>query len=188
MLLAVPLFAIDRGSEITVESVLAEVNARRIEAGVDPLQIAPLLQEAAADRMRDMEELEYWNHVAPDGRSPFLFVHSRGYQFAYAAENLATGFETAEVMVTGWMESKGHRENMLSPLYTECGIAIIDGSTVRRSVGRSVVILFARPQSPVPAAPPRKAVRVIETEQARVKEIPAHQFTSSMSEIAGSNP
>jgi hypothetical protein len=188
VLVAFPLLAVTPSSEITIESVLANVNACRVEAGMPPLALNDRLNEAADDRMRDMLELEYWNHVAPDGRSPFLFVHSRGYQFAYAAENLATGFETAELMVTGWMESKGHRENMLSPLYTECGIAVIDGSTVRRSVGRSVVILFARPQSPLPAVPTRKAVRVLETEQARVKEIPAHRFTSSMSDIAGSNP
>jgi len=145
---ALPLLAIEPHCEITVSSVLAEVNLRRLEAGLDPLQLAPALQGAAEDRMTDMEELGYWNHVSPDGRTPFLSIRSRGYHFAYAGENLATGFETAGMLITGWMESKGHRETMLSPLYSECGIAVLEGSTVRRSVGSSVVILFARPQSP----------------------------------------
>jgi uncharacterized protein YkwD len=42
------------------------------------------------------------------------------------------------------MESKGHRDNILSQNYTECGIAVIDGSTTRRAVGKSIVVLFGK--------------------------------------------
>ncbi|HEU5163044.1 MAG TPA: CAP domain-containing protein, partial [Thermoanaerobaculia bacterium] len=50
----------------------------------------------------------------------------------------------AEVLVASWMESKGHRENILEPDYADVGIAIIDGSTLRRAAGRSVVVIFGR--------------------------------------------
>src|SRR6185369_14597583 len=107
-----------------------------------PLHFDARLNMAAEDRMRDMEDLEYWAHDAPDGRSPFVWLKARGYDFQFAGENLATGFETTEVLVQGWMESPGHRANILSPNYEDCGIAIIDGMTMRRGTGKSIVVMF----------------------------------------------
>lgn len=135
-------------AEITIETVVAEMNIHRAAAGLPPLRHDDRLLRAADSRMRDMEELAYWGHIAPDGRSPFEVIRPNGYEFRYAGENLAAGFETAEVLVQSWMESKGHRANILSPLYQDCGVSIIDGATTGRSVGRSVVVLFARPISP----------------------------------------
>ena len=146
--LAVAFIASTAGAtEITRESVVAEMNARRLRIGLSPLREEARLTEAAEDRMRDMEEQGYWGHTSPDGRSPFEWLRPRGYQFAYAGENLAAGFETAEILVDGWMESKGHRENILSPLYSECGVAIIEGATTGKQTGRSIVVMFARPQT-----------------------------------------
>ena len=136
--LAVPAF----GADITSESVLKAMNVERAHQGLRPLRADPRLAAAAGDRMRDMEEQGYWAHVAPDGRPPFLWLKVRRYDFRFAGENLATGFETLELLVSGWMESHGHRENILSPDYEDCGIAIIDGATTRRAAGKSVVVLF----------------------------------------------
>ena len=91
-----------------------------------------------------MEDLGYWSHEAPDGRSPFFWLKPRGYTFRFAGENLAAGFETCEVLVSSWMESEGHRANILSQDYDDCGIAVIDGSTKGRSVGKSIVVMFGR--------------------------------------------
>ena len=135
-------------AEITTDTVVAEMNIHRAAAGLPPLRHDDRLVRAADGRMRDMEELQYWGHVAPDGRSPFEMIRPAGYEFRYAGENLAAGFETAELLVQSWMESKGHRANILSPLYQDCGVSIIDGATTGRSMGRSVVVLFARPISP----------------------------------------
>jgi len=145
-LLLVPAlaFGADDPAEITVANVIAEMNAYRAEEGLPPLVAEPRLMKSAEDRMKDMEDLGYWAHVAPDGRSPFVWLEANGYAHAYAAENLAAGFETVHVLVEGWMESHGHRQNIMSPLYTECGVAIIDGSTVKRGQGKSVVVLFGR--------------------------------------------
>src|SRR4051812_17907070 len=90
--LASPLLAA-QPSEITVDSVLALMNEYRAEQGLAPLAIEPRLTLAAEDRMHDMEDLGYWSHESPDGRSPFLWLHSRGYLYSFAAENLAAGFE-----------------------------------------------------------------------------------------------
>jgi uncharacterized protein YkwD len=140
---AAPLLA----SDITPQSVLSEMNVYRAKSGAAPLHFDARLTAAAEDRMRDMEDLEYWAHDAPDGRTPFVWLKSRGYEYQFAGENLATGFETTEVLLQGWMESPGHRANILSGDYDDVGIAVIDGSTTRRATGKSIVVLFGRVSS-----------------------------------------
>jgi uncharacterized protein YkwD len=139
-LVALPVSA----AEITRASVVAGMNSYRAQHGLAPLREDSRLDAAADDRMRDMEDLGYWSHNSPDGRSPFVWLRPRGYMFSFAAENLATGFETAEVLVAAWMESRGHRENIMSANYDDCGVAIIDGSTTGRATGKSIVVLFGR--------------------------------------------
>jgi uncharacterized protein YkwD len=144
LVVAAPAFA----SDITNASVVAAMNEQRAQFGVPPLREDPRLDAAAADRMRDMEDLGYWAHESPDGRSPFMWLALRRYPYRFAGENLATGFETIELLIDGWMGSKGHRENILSGDYRDVGIAIIDGGTARRTEGKSVVVMFgaARPE------------------------------------------
>lgn len=134
----------ERTDEITQESVVALMNVERAANGLAPLKLDAHLAKAAEDRMRDMEEGGWWSHVSPEGRSPFVWLSVRAYDYEYAGENLAAGFETAGLLVTSWMESSGHRANILNPNFEDCGIAIIDGSTVRPSNGKSIVVLFGR--------------------------------------------
>ncbi len=129
---------------ITVGSVLAEMNRVRAAHGLAPFRDDFRLRAAAEDRMSDMIELAYWSHESPDGQSPFVFVPLRGYRHKTLGENLASGFETVELLVESWMESKGHRENLLNPEFVDVGIAVIDGSTLKRATGRSVVVIYGR--------------------------------------------
>jgi uncharacterized protein YkwD len=138
IMVATPAFA----SDITRASVVAAMNEYRAEHHLPPLREDVRLDAAAGDRMRDMEDQAYWAHESPDGRSPFTWLEPNGYTFHYAGENLATGFDTTELLVEGWMESRGHRANILSPHFEDCGIAIIDGMTMRRGVGKSIVVMF----------------------------------------------
>lgn len=138
LLVATPTLA----SDITRASVVAAMNEYRAEHNLPPLREDVHLDAAAADRMRDMEDQGYWAHESPDGRSPFSWLAPNGYVFRFAGENLATGFETTELLVSGWMESPGHRANILSPHFEDCGIAIIDGLTTRRATGKSIVVMF----------------------------------------------
>ena len=134
-----------KASEITAGAIVDSMNASRAQAHLPPLREDSRLDAAAAERMRDMEENGYWAHESPDGRPPFVWLVPSGYLFREAGENLACGFETNELLMTGWMDSKGHRDNILSPDYADCGIAVIDGATTGRATGKSIVVMFGRP-------------------------------------------
>jgi uncharacterized protein YkwD len=165
IVLAVALVATSTfARDITRRSVIAEMNVRRVAFDLPPLHEDRRLDQAADDRVTDMEEQSYWAHVSPDGKLPWQWMHARGYEFQYAGENLASGFDTVELLVDAWMESKGHRDNILSPYYRDCGIAVIEGSTTGRASGKSIVVMFARgrDEHPVeanvlgPTGPPRE--------------------------------
>ncbi len=143
-LFATAAVAAEPSNEITVENVVALMNVQRVTNGLAPLTLEARLSKAAEDRMRDMEDGAWWSHESPEGRSPFVWLAVRAYNYEYAGENLATGFETAGLLVGSWMESPGHRANILSANFEECGVAIIDGSTIRPSSGKSIVVMFGR--------------------------------------------
>jgi uncharacterized protein YkwD len=142
--LATSLGATDFSNEITVENVIALMNEYRAVRGLAPLHHDGDLAKAAEDRMRDMEDGGWWSHESPEGTSPFIWLRTRNYDYAYAGENLAVGFETARLLVSSWMESAGHRQNILGPQFSDCGIAIIEGSTKGPMNGKSVVVMFGR--------------------------------------------
>jgi uncharacterized protein YkwD len=144
LLLALTLALPCAAAEITAASLVAEMNRYRSAEGLGPLFIDQRLMAAAEDRMHDMEESGVWQHRPPGGGSPFDAVKRHGFEFSLAGENLATGFETAEVLVESWMLSPGHRQNVMSPAFGSVGIAIIDGHVARRADGKSVVAVFAR--------------------------------------------
>ena len=142
MLVAMTAAAVEPSNEITAENVLRLMNDYRAEEGLAPLHADMLLVAAAGDRMHHMEDESFWSHESPDGLSPFHWLRQRQYPYRAAGENLAYGFETARLLVQSWMESRGHRANILSPNYEDCGIAIIDGSTLGPATGKSVVVMF----------------------------------------------
>ena len=130
--------AISRGS------VLAAMNEHRERRGLPPLQRNARLDAAAADRIRDMFEQGYFDHVAPDGREPFVWVRHRGYRYVRVGENLATGQRAAREVVEQWMGSPGHRANVLGN-FEDTGIAIAPGSPDGRSGhGYTFVAMYGR--------------------------------------------
>jgi uncharacterized protein YkwD len=151
--LAPAAFAGDAANDITPENVLRLMNEYRAADGLGALRFDERILTAANDRMRHMEEEAYWAHESPDGVTPFTWLRVRAYEFQMAGENLASGFETARLLVQSWMESPGHRANIMEPEYQDCGIAIIDGSTQGPAVGKSIVVLFGkRKDAPMVAA------------------------------------
>ena len=131
--------------EISRATVIAAMNVERAARHLPLLHEDPRLDAAADDRVRDMLSLRYWAHVAPDGRTPFDAFTPRGYVYLSAAENLAAGYDSLERMIAGWMGSRGHRANILSAEYEDCGVAILEGNSAHPWWhGKSVVVLFGR--------------------------------------------
>ncbi len=115
-------------ANISNQELLLLTNIKRAEAGLPPLQLNDQLSHAAEGKARDMFTKQYWAHFAPDGTSPWDFIHGAGYNYLYAGENLARGFTTAQDTINAWMASPDHRANMLSNHYTDVGFAVGIGS------------------------------------------------------------
>lgn len=114
-------------SNITVEQVIEETNKEREKLGLPPLVMNDSLNSAAQAKAQNMFEENYWAHYSPSGKDPWGFIHSAGYKFAYAGENLARNFYTSEDTVKAWMNSPTHKENIISGKYKEIGVAVVDG-------------------------------------------------------------
>ena len=97
--------------------VLNLVNAERARVGVAPLRLAADLQEASAVRAREL--VERFSHTRPNGSDCFTVMKNRGRT---CGENIAAGHATASETVNQWMNSAGHRENILNPAFRELGV------------------------------------------------------------------
>jgi len=115
-------------TNITETQLLDITNKIRKEHGLQELKLDPELSQAAANKASDMFKKNYWAHIAPDGATPWAFINNSGYEYLYAGENLARGFDSAQDAVEAWMESPTHRDNMLSSNYNDVGFAVATGS------------------------------------------------------------
>jgi hypothetical protein len=115
-------------ASISTQDLLKYTNIKRQANGLAPLVLNSELSHAASQKAKDMFAKNYWAHVAPDGTTPWVFIKDSGYQYLYAGENLARGFNTSSDVVDAWMKSPTHRENLLSPHYTDIGFAVASGS------------------------------------------------------------
>ncbi len=131
-------------SNITPERVIELTNQKRMDQGLLPLKLNQTLSEAAQLKGGDMFAFDYWAHFSPSGRSPWSFFKEAGYNYLYAGENLARDFMDSDAVVTAWMNSPTHRENLLNNRYQEIGLAVIDG-TLNGIETTLVVQLFGTP-------------------------------------------
>lgn len=115
-------------ANISKEELLELTNQKRAEKGLKPLTMNTELETAAAAKAKYMFAKNFWAHIGPDGTTPWYFIRGAGYEYLYAGENLARGFTTAPEVVDAWMESPTHRENIMSPNYSDIGFAISTGN------------------------------------------------------------
>lgn len=107
--------------------VAAGLNANRKARGLSALRYNPVLGQAAMIHACDMSTHGFFSHSGSDGSNVQRRVRSVGYQDCLVAENLGWGQPTSGMIVEGWMNSAGHRSNMLHPVAQEFGIGITDG-------------------------------------------------------------
>jgi uncharacterized protein YkwD len=116
------------------QQVLTLVNAARGKArkcgrsqlqAAPPLALSAMLNRAALIHSQDMANKNFFEHVGSDGSKVGDRVTRVGYIWRTAGENIATGALTPEAVVQGWIDSPGHCANMMSPAFTEMGIAFV---------------------------------------------------------------
>ncbi|MCK9895536.1 CAP domain-containing protein [Frankia sp. AgB32] len=115
------------GSTPMLAQVVALTNAERERVGLHPLSVDPTLAAAADAHSRDMAARGFFAHTSPDGRSVSDRVVALGYRYSRVAENIAAGQTSAEEVVTGWMNSPGHRANILIPQLRQIGVGYATG-------------------------------------------------------------
>lgn len=105
-----------------INQVLELTNAERAKAGLNPLRLDNQLSQAAQGHSDSMGEDDFFSHTGADGSNAFDRIKDTGYKYSTAGENIAAGQRTAQQVVEGWMNSPGHRANILNANYTEIGI------------------------------------------------------------------
>ncbi len=116
-------------ADISVQELINFTNQKRAENGLPAFSNNSALSAAAGKKVDDMFAKNYWAHNSPDGTTPWVFIKGAGYDYVYAGENLARGFNSATDVVNAWMSSTaGHRENILSPNFKDVGFAVKSGS------------------------------------------------------------
>jgi len=120
----------------TKEKIIAQTNIKRYDnGGLFPLIENEKLNAAAKAKAEDMFKNQYFEHVSPTGVDPGILVKNFSYDFIVAGENLILGnFASEQEIVQHWMDSPGHRANILNNRVTEIGVAIIKGTYEGRTV------------------------------------------------------
>jgi len=138
----------DSAQSILIKSeVIRWTNAQRQNNGLTPLIENQKLDLSADHKVRDMFVNQYFEHQSPVGIGAGDLIKQVDYEYLIAGENLAMGnFENSEKLVAAWMESPGHRENILNSKYHEIGVAVSQGIYEGRKVWMAVQH-FALPSS-----------------------------------------
>ncbi|GAA4062884.1 CAP domain-containing protein [Amphibacillus indicireducens] len=111
------------------ERKVAELtNKERAAHGLDSLTFDDALSAVAREKSNDMVTNGYFAHQSPVYGSPFDMMNAFGISYTAAAENIAYGYSTPEQVVNGWMNSDGHRANILSEKYTHIGVGYAENN------------------------------------------------------------
>ncbi|TBL81123.1 CAP domain-containing protein [Paenibacillus thalictri] len=114
--------------------VVALVNQERAKSGLKSLASDSALSSMALDKAKDMYTNNYFDHTSPTYGSPFDMMRSYGISYTYAGENIAKGQQSPQEVMNSWMNSAGHRQNILSPNYTKIGVAYYNGEWVQEFI------------------------------------------------------
>lgn len=118
-----------------VKSIEAEVvrlvNQERQRNGLRPLTMNWQVARVARYKSADMRDKNYFSHTSPTYGSPFDMMKHFGITYRMAGENIAAGQSTAEQVMQGWMNSAGHRQNILNPSFTQIGVGYATGGSYR---------------------------------------------------------
>lgn len=151
-------------TNMSVSGLLQETNEERVAGGLGSLALNAQLNQAAQAKANDMAARDYWSHNTPEGNPPWVFIANAGYDYNTAGENLAYGFDSSTEAVIGWMNSPGHKANIMNTGYADVGFGIANAASYQGTGEQTIVVAMygspatvaAAPAAPAPSAPASK--------------------------------
>ena len=134
--------------------VLDLVNRERKIAGLNPLDNDDRLTRAARGHSEDMAQQNYFSHTSLDGRSPGDRIKAEGYSGFTYGENIAAGYSTPVAVMNAWMNSPGHRANILNPSFCDIGVGHATGGSFRDYWTQNFGCGADTPSTPTPSVAP----------------------------------
>ena len=173
---AAPGHVLAYATDINTSELFTLTNQERADNGLPALHLDNRLNTSATLKANDMFANNYWAHVSPSGVQPWYWFGQAGYSYSYAGENLAKDFDTSSGVMDGWMNSPGHRANILNPNYTDIGFAVENGTLVG---GQTTLVVqhFGTPAgvsvaANVVPATPRPTVKAVSAPVATATPVP----------------
>lgn len=106
--------------------VLELANEERKAQGLEPLEFSVEVSEVARAKSHDMADSNYFDHQSPNYGSPFEMMQTFGVDYRAAGENIAMGQRSPEEVMNGWMNSEGHRKNIMHDQFTHLGVGYVE--------------------------------------------------------------
>lgn len=174
-------------SVLTIAGIISWTNINREQNGAEPaLKENTKLNQSAKLKLEDMFKQQYFEHESPSGAGPADLAKTVGYEYLSIGENLALGFfKDNEELVTAWMNSPGHRENILNTKFTEIGVAVAKGFYKGEETWIAVQE-FGRPTSNCPAVDASLKALILSLEQ-EVDRLHA-ELTAKRQELESMDP
>lgn len=169
-----------KSSTLTVAGIISETNRHRQSEGLPTLNPNSILGKAATSKTADMFAKQYFEHVSPSGEGPAEVVTAAGYSYLVVGENLALGNFASDVdVVQAWMDSPGHRANILSTNFQEIGVAAVQGTFENHTVWIAVQeFATAASVCPTPASAQKNSLDITGTQQEQLAQELATQKNS----------
>ncbi len=135
---------------LTYGGTFQATNEQRALYGKAALKPNPLLDRMAEAKVKDMFERQYFEHISPTGKGPADLADGAGYVYITVGENLALGnYKNDAALIEAWMNSPGHRANILNSKFTEIGVAVMKGTFEGKTTWLAVQE-FGKPASECP--------------------------------------
>ncbi|MDO6658454.1 CAP domain-containing protein [Anaerobacillus sp. 1_MG-2023] len=120
----------DTGLSEFEQQVVNLTNAEREKAGLPALEVDTELSKVAQAKSEDMRDNNYFAHNSPTYGSPFDMMNQFGVDYQSAGENIAKGQQTPEEVVNAWMNSEGHRKNIMNGSFTHIGVGYVEEGNI----------------------------------------------------------
>jgi hypothetical protein len=135
-------------TDISLTNLSQSTNGARLGDNEQALILNDKLTQAAQSKANDMVARDYWSHVTPDGKQPWVFARDTQYQYAAIGENLAYGFAQSSDATNAWLHSPEHRANLLNNSYKDVGFGIAQAQDFQGKGPQTIIVaLYAAPET-----------------------------------------